>query len=91
MKCNCKSEMEKSLQENTDYHGKKILRAEIDAMLVFGNPMQLYTSSAVTLTLDGRKSKVDVQIKHTYCPWCGMKADNKIEDETEKKLNPVTG
>lgn len=90
MKCNCKAELEEKIVKNMDYHGKKILKAELDAMITF-SPMSLYTSSAVTITVEGRKSKVDMPVKHTYCPWCGIKADDEVEEKATENVHPVTG
>lgn len=51
----------------------------------------MYTSSQVDLKVEGRKTEVKMPIQHSYCPWCGMKADDEVEEKSTEKINQVTG
>lgn len=79
--CNCLNDIqEKIIQKYSVWKSKKV--EDVKAPKVFymietetENKMVSGTASEFDLKLEGIKKEHPVQVRHTFCPFCGIKYD----------------
>lgn len=79
--CDCIKKLKKKLDENckTQTFRKPYEKVEIEqAFVMDGNKMKLRTYTKAIVTLTGQKKKIEHNILHSHCPFCG----EKINEET---------
>lgn len=86
MKCNCLKEFENLIKER-GHENKKVLTAEIQSLLTFGKKVERFSCSTLTLQVEGRKSKIQIEVKHSFCPFCGIKTEE--EEKPASAPQPV--
>lgn len=78
MSCNCIEDLEQKILHkfnNDGQHKGKVKSARIHQALLFGKQTIARTYCKVDLTIEGRKSKVQTDLIHSYCPFCGKKLE----------------
>lgn len=79
MKCKCIEEVEKEASE-MDWKKKKVKSAELQKVVTLFPKVERFTSSTITVELEGQKKKEEISIRHTYCPFCGKKRMRMRDD-----------
>lgn len=85
MSCTCITEIPKKLVDNppdtTSLRGKVVLDADFanTTFAMTKNRLELMLVSQIALEVQDRKSKIKLDITHTYCPFCGVKHKEKDE------------
>jgi NADH pyrophosphatase NudC (nudix superfamily) len=82
--CNCISKMEKDLI-GTEYHKRKILKAELTSVSLLFSSMKFETTSTIELTLEGIKKITKTNAVHVFCPFCGEKYNPQKNYEPNKQ------
>lgn len=71
--CNCIKEIEAKVHEKfPEYNKKKVVQVSADSVYILPKFIRR-TYTNFSLQLDGQKKEVDIQINHSYCPFCGTK------------------
>lgn len=73
--CDCISILSKP-ESYTHPKGKTITAVEVPTALRWdqqANTVSAVTVSVAQLTIEGRKSRQEYTLSHTYCPFCGVK------------------
>jgi len=82
MNCTCVSDLEKKLLAHCSEQGKykkpvKGVRM-LGIAITFGrNETKIRTCSSIEVELEGQKKKEMISMFHTFCPFCGIKQDDK--------------
>jgi len=82
MNCTCVSDLEKKLLAHFSEQGKykkpvKGVRI-LGIAITFGrNETKIRTCSSIEVELEGQKKKETISMFHTFCPFCGIKQDDK--------------
>lgn len=77
MQCDCLETIKKHALEKFEAEGKfkkPILDASFSptTFMLVDNTMSITTVTHLDVRLEGRKSKVQVTVAHTFCPFCGQ-------------------
>lgn len=71
MNCNCVKKLEEQASQ-MDWKGKKVVEAKLHGIFSMSPPkMEFFTSSELNVKLEGMKKETTIEIRHTYCPFCG--------------------
>jgi len=82
MNCTCVSDIEKRLLAHCIEKGKykkpvKGVRMLGTAITIGGNEAKIRTCNSIEIELEGQKKKETISMFHTFCPFCGIKQDDK--------------
>lgn len=80
MNCNCIKEIEnKILEAHPQWSGKKVVSVKMDKIFTF-SPFQpnIRTSTNIVIEVEGQKKKYNVEMTHTYCPFCGTSQAQEV-------------
>lgn len=73
--CNCLTDIQKKISEKyPEWKGKKVISITPPTVFYIQNDKMVSgTSSDFDIKVEGIKKDYPVSIKHTFCPFCGVK------------------
>ena len=88
MNCECLTKLpprmiEKFNKENTYKH--QVLDVTIPKAYIFSEEPTMRTCTVMEIELEGQKRKINQNIMHSFCPFCGVKIENESKKVEEKK------